>query len=80
MNGVDWLPLDSSVLASASYLSSERTLYLRFHSGESYRYFDVPPGQYRDFLAAASQGRYFSQNIRDRFPYEHLPATDHAAH
>jgi len=69
---VDWLPLDSSVFTSTAYLPATRTLYLRFRSGELYSYFDVPPQQYRDFLAADSKGQYFSRNIRDCFRYQHL--------
>jgi hypothetical protein len=70
---VDWLPLESSVFSAAAYLEFERSLYLRFRSGELYRYFNFPPEQYRDFLAADSKGRYFSVHIRDRFPCEHVP-------
>jgi hypothetical protein len=69
---VDWLPLESSVFTSAAYLPGTRTLYLRFRSGELYCYFDFPPQQYRDFLAADSKGRYFSTHIRDRFRCQHL--------
>jgi hypothetical protein len=61
------------VFASAAYCAATRTLYLRFHNGELYCYFDFSPQQYRDFLAADSKGQYFSSNIRDRFPYQHLP-------
>jgi KTSC domain len=71
---VDWLPLDSSVFTSAAYLPAERILYLRFRSGELYCYFDFPPQQHRDFLAADSKGQYFASNIRERFRYQHLPA------
>jgi hypothetical protein len=70
---VDWLPLDSSVFTSAAYLPPNRTLFLRFRSGELCCYFDFPPQQYRDFLAADSKGQYFSSNIRNRFRYQHLP-------
>jgi hypothetical protein len=47
-------------------------LYLRFNSGESYRYFTFPAEQYQQFLAADSQGRYFLDHIRNQFPYERL--------
>lgn len=70
---VNWLSLDSSVFTSAAYLPAQRTLYLCFRSGELYCYFDFPPQQYRDFLAADSKGQYFSSNIRDHFPFRHLP-------
>jgi len=69
---VDWLPLDSSVLASVAYRPAKRMLYLRFRSGELYRYSDFPPEEYKDFLAADSKGRYFSRNIRDRFACRHI--------
>ena len=69
---VDWLPLDSSVFTATAYLPATRTLYLRFHSGELYCYFDFPPQQYRAFLASDSKGQYFSKNIRDRFRYQHV--------
>ena len=69
---VDWLSLESSVLSSAAYLKSRRMLYLRFHSGEVYRYFDFPPERYLDFVAAESKGRYFAANIRDQFRCERV--------
>jgi hypothetical protein len=69
---MEWVPLDSSALSSAAYSESEHTLYLRFHSGELYRYFNFPPEQYHEFLAADSHGRYFTYQIRDRFPCEHV--------
>jgi hypothetical protein len=69
---MDWLPLDSSVFTSVRYVPDKRMLYLRFHSGDVYCYFDFPPEQFQDFLAADSQGRFFSSNIRDRFRCEHL--------
>jgi KTSC domain len=70
--GMKWLLLDSSVLTAAAYRPAKRTLYLLFHSGEVYCYFDFPPQDYCDFLAADSKGQYFSRNIRERFPYKHL--------
>ena len=68
-----WRRLDSSVFRCAKYTAAERTLYLLFRSGELYSYFGFPPQQYCDFLAADSQGKYFSRHIRGRFPYKHLP-------
>jgi hypothetical protein len=42
-------------------------LYLRFRSGDVYRYFDFTAEQYRESLNAESRGRYFLSHIRDRF-------------
>ncbi len=69
---MDWLPLDSSVFTSAAYIPEAQTLYLRFRSGDVYRYFDFPPEQFQEFLAADSNGRYFSSSIRDQFRCERL--------
>ncbi len=68
---MDWLPIKSSVFASFAYNSREHILFLRFRSGEIYRYFDFPLADYRDFLAAESKGIYFATHIRDKFRFEH---------
>lgn len=69
---LDWTPLESKLLAAAAYIPPRHLLYLRFQSGELYRYFTFPAEQYQEFLAADSQGRYFLSHIRDHFPYERL--------
>jgi KTSC domain len=69
---LDWQPLESKLLAAAAYEAPRRQLYLRFHSGEVYRYFTFPVEQYQEFLDAESQGRYFLSHIRNLFPYQRL--------
>jgi KTSC domain len=71
-NSMDWASVDSSVFEAAAYVHSDRLLYLKFRSGDIYRYFDFPPAQYDEFLAADSKGRYFADSIRDRYRYEQL--------
>ena len=75
---LNWVFFDSSALNAAAYIPAERLLYLEFHSGERYRYFDFPPEQYQDFLAAESKGTYFGRHIRDRFLFERLAYTRRA--
>jgi hypothetical protein len=70
-----WRALDSHLLAASAYSESRHILYLRFQSGEVYRYFTFPPEQYEAFLNADSQGRYFLGHIRNCFPYQRLPRT-----
>ncbi|HXJ43186.1 MAG TPA: KTSC domain-containing protein [Bryobacteraceae bacterium] len=69
---MDWHPLESKLLASSAYDAGKHTLYLRFRSGEVYRYFEFPQEQYQDFLDADSQGRYFLSHIRNQFRYQRL--------
>ena len=70
---LEWQPLESQLLSAVAYVAPRRQLYLRFRSGDVYRYFTFPAEQYREFLDAESQGRYFLAHIRNEFPYERLP-------
>ena len=56
---MDWQPLESKLLASSAYDAGKHILYLRFRSGEVYRYFEYPEEQHQEFLDAESHGRYF---------------------
>src|SRR5262249_13809945 len=60
---VEWVPVESGLFSSAAYRASVRQLYLRFRDGKIYRFFDCPVAVYCEFVAAASKGRYFSQQI-----------------
>jgi len=73
MENLEWQALESKLLAAAAYSASRRMLYLRFHSGEVYRYFTFPAERFQQFLDADSQGHYFLGQIRNRFPYQRLP-------
>jgi hypothetical protein len=66
------------LLAASAYDGGNSILWLRFRSGDVYRYFDFPEQQYREFLEAESRGRYFLSRIRNHFRYERL-AKLHAA-
>lgn len=69
---MQWTPVESSALEAAAYAEGQGLLYLLFHSGDVYRYFDVPHRQYEELLAVDSKGRYFGRNIRGRFLYERM--------
>ena len=69
---MDWQAFESKLLASSAYDVGKHILYLRFRSGEVYRYFEFPAEQYLAFLDAESRGRFFLAHIRDRFRYERM--------
>jgi hypothetical protein len=69
---MDWQPLESKMLASSAYDAGKQILYLRFRSGDVYRYFEFPEEQYQEFLDAESHGHYFLSNIRNQFRYDRL--------
>jgi KTSC domain len=65
-----WAPLESEMLAAVAYDADKKFLYLRFRTGDVYRYFDFPHADYQSFLAAESKGRFFLAHIRNRFRYQ----------
>lgn len=69
---MDMLPVISSNLDSVGYDAMSKTLYVRFHSGKSYSYSNVPESVYRGLMEASSKGRYFAANIRDSYQYTPL--------
>lgn len=69
---MSWLPLESKMFTSADHDAEKRILYLRFQSGDIYRYFEFSNDDYQQFLSAESKGRYFLNNIRNCFRYERL--------
>ena len=69
---IGWMSVDSSVFEAVSYHSEERQLYLRFHGGRVWRYFDFPEHQYDEFLGSESLGRYFGKHIRGKFREEEV--------
>ena len=58
MDRLNWIPVDSSVLSEVAY--QPEILWVRFRSGEIYRYGNVPPEIFRGLLAAESHGRFFN--------------------
>jgi len=69
---VNWQTFESKLLAASAYEAGNQILWLRFRSGDVYRYFNFPEQQYREFLEAESRGRYFLSRIRNHFRYERL--------
>ena len=67
-----WLPLESKMFAAVAYDAEKHVLYLRFQSGEVYRYFDFLSHDYQQLLSAESKGRHFLSNIRNCFAYERM--------
>lgn len=62
-------PVSSSDLSAVGYDEPTSTLRIEFHSGGTYDYSSVPLAVYIELMAANSQGRYFNQNIKQRYSY-----------
>lgn len=62
-----WQPLQSSMLAAFDYDAEMRVLHVRFRNGALAAYQGVPADVARGLSEAPSAGRYFHQNVKDRF-------------
>jgi hypothetical protein len=69
MNHVD---VESSNLKSVGFDDLSKRLQIRFKSGEVYEYTGVPPTVHRALMTAASHGKYFIANIRNKYPTRKL--------
>lgn len=60
----DWQPLQSSNIAACAYEPDSRTLHIRFNSGRSYAYADVPQDVYDGLMSATSPGQFVNNAIK----------------
>jgi len=57
----------SSIIKSAQYDATTKTLAVDLKTGNRYQYANVPDDLVRRFERADSPGRFFNLEIRDRF-------------
>jgi len=60
-------PAIRPAIYGAWYLPNRRSLDLMFGSGRRYRYANVPAHVAQRFAEAASKGRFYNSEIRNRF-------------
>lgn len=63
---MQWVPVSSSNVAAIAYDSREKLLYVQFHSGSVYVYYDVPPQVYLSFVNAPSKGQFVWRVLRNQ--------------
>jgi len=57
----------SSAIAAIDYNEAARELYITFRESGKYTYYGVPKHIYEAFLSASSKGRFFNNQIKDRY-------------
>ncbi len=62
-------PVDSRGLREVGYDPQSRELEVQFRDRKVYRYSEVPEEVYRRLLAADSKGRFFNEQIKERYGY-----------
>lgn len=64
------IPVSSSNIAAVGY--DEPTLYVFFHSGGLYAYFNVPQSIYNGLMSASSHGTYLANYIKGCYRYQRI--------
>ncbi len=64
--------VESAAISDIRYEDDRQKLFVRFADGGEYVYVGVPGELHRSFVEAESRGRFFADQIRDRFPYNRL--------
>lgn len=57
--------VSSSQIAAIAHDEDNDTLYIKFHSGSTYKYWPITQPEYQAFLTSVSVGSYFHQNIKN---------------
>jgi hypothetical protein len=65
-------PVQSTALASVGYSKRLRALEIEFRNGAIYRYLNVAPAIYHEFMNAPSKARFYNENIRRKFRSVHV--------
>lgn len=65
---IDWIPVQSSRVASVAYDEATETIYVEFRDGARWWYSECPPHIWEEFNApATSMGRYIA-DVLDGHP------------
>jgi len=59
--------IESSMIRSIGYDSSNSTLEIEFNSGAVWQYFDFPESLWYEFKGAESQGKFFHREIKNQY-------------
>lgn len=66
------MQVESAAISDIDYDGRHGKLLVRFNDGDLYVYVGVPGEVHRLFIEAPSKGRYFSEAIRDRYPFNRM--------
>ena len=70
------MQVESSSITDIAYDPAYNRLRVRFKSGVEYRYDLVPASVHQAFVKSGSKGRFFSREIRDRYPCRRLEKSE----
>jgi hypothetical protein len=59
--------VESNAISEIGYSKRRHWLEIKFASGSTYRYLDVPPSVYRDLMATDSKVGYYARYIKNNY-------------
>lgn len=69
----EFVALDSSMIAGASYDQENMRMTVQFTSGQSAEYGGIQPEMFNALIHAPSPGKYFTENIRrGGYPFRYV--------
>lgn len=68
----EFASVTSSNIDAVKYEPADKRLQVRFKSGSTYEYDNVPQSKHQQLLGAKSKGKYFHKNIRNNYTYRRL--------
>lgn len=69
MQDVVMTGVSSSNIYAVGYDKEKKELFVEFHSGSVYTYFNVPEDIYDGLVSAGSVGKYFNAHVKDQFTF-----------
>lgn len=60
-------PVNSSQISYIGYDEETKELFITFKNGSTYKYEDVPEDIYKILLSSPTKGKYFADNIKDKY-------------
>lgn len=76
MMAIEMFPVKSSHIAAVGYSDEDKSLYVEFHSGQTYRYKGAKADHLEAMLKAESAGKFFHSQIRPNFEFEKVEKKD----
>ena len=69
---MDMQPVKSSNIHSIGYDEPSKTMRVKYHTGDTYQFHNVPPDAHEAFANASSPGAHFAMYMRGRYPSKNL--------
>lgn len=63
---------ETSAIESVNYDENEVEMIIKFRDGRSYKYYNVPPMIFKNFINSSVKSKFFNNIIRGYYEYKRL--------